>query len=310
MNWQDLIAWPQLWLFEQFIQPLMFKLSWGQGIDAAFDATEWIVWGMYEVLFMVVVLGWMERRWPLEPLIYPGELRIDRLFTLLHRLGVFPLVAFVLLVPFMDRLEGTLRLWGVSRSNIDQWLLIESVPWLSWIIYLLVFDFLDYWIHRFQHRWKWWWALHAVHHSQRQMTFWTDQRNHLLDDLLRDALIALAALILGAAPGQFVSFVVISRVVQSFQHANIRMSWPAFAQRLCVSPQFHRVHHAIGLGHEGRAMGCNFGVLFPWWDMLFGTADFDQSYHPTGIADQLQGKQYGEGFWSLHWRAFARMFAR
>jgi len=29
--------------------------------------------------------------------------------------------------------------------------------------------------------------------------------------------------------------------------------------------------------------GCNFGVLFPWWDLLFQTAIFDNSYHPTGV---------------------------
>jgi len=310
MEWQDLIAWPQQWLFEQLIQPLMFQLGWGQGIDAAFDATEWIIWGLYELMFMVLVLGWLERRWPREPLHSRHAIRIDMLFTVLHRLGLFPLFAFVLLVPWMDRLEATLRWWGVSRPNLDQWLSIEAIPWLSWLAYLLVFDFLDYWIHRLQHRWTWWWALHAVHHSQRQMTYWTDQRNHLLDDLLRDVLLALAALVLGAAPGQFVAFVVLSRIVQSLQHANVNIHWPFWLQKLVVSPQFHRIHHAIGLGHEGRAMGCNFAVLFPWWDMLFGTANFDQSYQPTGIADQLEGRQYGDGFWSLHWRALTRMFAR
>jgi sterol desaturase/sphingolipid hydroxylase (fatty acid hydroxylase superfamily) len=206
----------------------------------------------------------------------------------------------------MDRLEASLRWWGFSRPNIDQWLSIESLPWLSWVLYLIIFDALDYWIHRFQHRWSWWWTLHAVHHSQRQMTYWSDQRNHLFDDFLRDGLLAIAALLLGAAPGQFVAFVVISRVVQSYQHANTSLRGPAWFQRLLVSPQFHRVHHAMGIGHQGKAMGCNFAVLFPCWDMLFGTANFDARYYPTGIADQLDGRQYGDGFWSLHWRAIQR----
>jgi sterol desaturase/sphingolipid hydroxylase (fatty acid hydroxylase superfamily) len=33
--------------------------------------------------------------------------------------------------------------------------------------------------------------------------------------------------------------------------------------------------------------GCNFAVLFPVWDMLFGTARFDGTYEATGIRDQL-----------------------
>jgi sterol desaturase/sphingolipid hydroxylase (fatty acid hydroxylase superfamily) len=40
-------------------------------------------------------------------------------------------------------------------------------------------------------------------------------------------------------------------------------------------------------------------VLLPWWDVLFGTANFDQRFEATGIRDQVeQGADYGEGFWS------------
>jgi sterol desaturase/sphingolipid hydroxylase (fatty acid hydroxylase superfamily) len=64
-----------------------------------------------------------------------------------------------------------------------------------------------------------------------------------------------------------------------------------------VSPRFHRLHHAIGAGHEGRHHGCNFAVLFPIWDIIFRTSDFKAGYHPTGIRDQPDGRDYGEGFW-------------
>jgi hypothetical protein len=36
-----------------------------------------------------------------------------------------------------------------------------------------------------------------------------------------------------------------------------------------------------------RLGGHNFAVLFPLWDLLFGTARFDGRYEPTGIRDQL-----------------------
>jgi len=308
---QDLIAVPQQWLFEHWVQPAIFQLGWGQGIEAAFDATEWFVWGLYEVAFMVLVLGTLERWRPLEALSDPGAVRVDQVFTLLHRLGLFPLLAFAVLVPAIDAIEAALRMHSISRPNPDQWLPeIGHTALLSWLVYLIVFDFVDYWIHRLQHRLRWWWELHAVHHSQRQMTYWSDQRNHLLDDLLRDVLIALTALLIGAAPSQFVAFVVFSRVLQSLQHANIRIGFGHGLDRVLVSPHFHRVHHAVGLGHEGRQQGCNFGVLFPWWDMLFGTARWDRGYFPTGIADQVQGRDYGQGFWALHWKALLRVAGR
>ena len=54
--------------------------------------------------------------------------------------------------------------------------------------------------------------------------------------------------------------------------------------------------------------GCNFGVLLPWWDMLFGTANFELRYDPTGIRDQVeQGRDYGHGFWSQQWLGLQRL---
>ena len=100
---------------------------------------------------------------------------------------------------------------------------------------------------------------------------------------------------------------VASRVLQSLQHGNLRWRWGGIAERLLVSPSFHRLHHAIGYGHEGRARGCNFAVLFPVWDIVFRTADFRAGFLPTGIRDQLQGRDYGRGFWAQQWRALRRL---
>ena len=75
-----------------------------------------------------------------------------------------------------------------------------------------------------------------------------------------------------------------------------------------MSPSFHRRHHAIGFGHEGTARGCNFAVLFPVWDVVFGTADFRPGFLPTGIRDQLAGRDYGRGFWAQQWFGLRRLF--
>jgi hypothetical protein len=94
---------------------------------------------------------------------------------------------------------------------------------------------------------------------------------------------ALVALMIGVAPGQFVLLIIASRVLQSLQHANVRLRWPGAFERLLVSPSFHRLHHAMGIGHEGPARGVNFAVLFPVWDVLFRTADWRPGFVPTGI---------------------------
>ncbi len=301
----------QGWLYEQAVQPLLFATGLIHFGDQAYDALEWVVIGVIEVVLMAVALTLLERRWAVEPVRDRGAVRTDILYTLLHRLGLFPLIAFALLTPAFDTLEGWLRLEGVMRLDPDRlWPGLTDLPMVSFLIHLLLLDLVDYWVHRGQHRIGWWWALHAVHHSQRQMTFWSDNRNHLLDDLLRDAIVAAVAVVAGVAPEQFMLLTVASRVLQSVQHANLRWRWGSAGERLLVSPSYHRRHHSIESGEEGAARGCNFAVLFPVWDLIFRTADFRPGFVPTGIRDQLQGRDYGRGFLAQQWLALRRLAGR
>lgn len=298
-------------LFEQCIQPVLYALGWMRLSEPLFDLSIWIVVGALEVAALALVVGALERRWPAEPVTDPAAIRTDRIYTLVHRLGAFAMLVFVLMQPLFDALEASLREAGFSRLNVDQlWPGVTDHPVVSFILYLVLLDFVDYWIHRGQHQIEAWWQLHAVHHSQRQMTYWCDQRNHLLDDLVRDVILAGVAMAVGVAPAQFMGLVIASRILQSLQHANLRWRWPMPFEHWLVSPSFHRRHHAIGVGHEGPARGVNFAVLFPIWDRCFGTADWRPGFVPTGIRDQLDGRDYGRGFWSQQWRALARWFGR
>jgi sterol desaturase/sphingolipid hydroxylase (fatty acid hydroxylase superfamily) len=298
-------------LFEGVVQPVLFAFGWMRYGEELFDFTEWVVLGAIEVVVLALVLGALERRWPAEPMTDRAAVRTDVLYTLLHRLGGFALVVFALLTPLLDAFEGQLRLLGFSRINVDQlWPGVTDLPLVSFAIYLVLFDFVDYWLHRGQHRFGWWWSLHAVHHSQRQMTQWSDQRNHLIDDLIRDVAMAMVAVAFGAEPGQFVALIIASRVLQSLQHANLRWRFGAVGERLLVSPSFHRLHHAVDFGHDGPARGCNFAVLFPVWDWLHRTADPRPGFVPTGIRDQVEGRDYGAGWWSQQWLAMLRMFGK
>jgi sterol desaturase/sphingolipid hydroxylase (fatty acid hydroxylase superfamily) len=65
----------------------------------------------------------------------------------------------------------------------------------------------------------------------------------------------------------------------------------------------------MSIGHEGNgaARGCNFATLFPMWDVIFGTANFTRAVPQTGIRDQLDGVDYGEGFVAQQVKAMTRL---
>jgi len=296
-------------LYEGVMQPLAFALGLGNRLEDLFDATGWLLVGLIQIAVMLAVIGPLQRWRPVEPLTDKHAVRTDVIYTLIHRLGLFRMVLFFTVEPVLDALMGELRVQGVGTFHLeDLWTGVTDGPFTSFVIYLVVFDFVNYWLHRAQHQWRWWWALHAVHHSQRQMTQWTDNRNHLLDDVLHAVIWVLVAQLIGIAPAQFVALVAITQLFENFQHANLRVSFGTWGERLWVSPRFHRLHHAIGLGHETESKqadqpvvlgGHNFGVLLPWWDVMFGTANFDLGFEATGIRDQVEANvDYGEGFWS------------
>jgi sterol desaturase/sphingolipid hydroxylase (fatty acid hydroxylase superfamily) len=305
--------WAQLHaaVFESVVQPALFRLGLVSWLEMAFDWTEVFLVGAAEILVLALVLSALEKWRPVEVWKDRRAVRVDVLYTFLVRLGLVPLVIFFLLLPVVDGLDGWLRMHDYIPPKIeDAFPSLFAHPFLSFAVYLVIIDFAMYWIHRAQHQLKFWWALHALHHSQREMTFWTDDRNHLLDMAMTDAVLALVALAVGVPPGQFVLLVVVSRAVESLSHANVRLSFGRVGEWLLVSPRFHRVHHAIGLGHEGERLGCNFAVLFPVWDHLFGTANAARDYPATGIRDQLTGRDYGEGFWRQQWLGLKRMAGR
>lgn len=307
----------QQWLFETVVQPLMYEAGIGGLLEDGFTATGWFLVGLIQLAVLILIIAPLQKIKPVEPITDRATIRTDILYTLIHRLGLFRLALFFTLDPLLESGVGMLRVAGLETFHLDQGVFglvgMESAL-LGFFVYLVVFDFVDYWIHRGQHGLNWWWQLHSLHHAQRQMTMWSDNRNHMLDDLLRDSILVGVGLLVGIAPGQFVALVAFTQLSESFQHANLKVWFGAIGERLWVSPRFHRLHHAVGIGHESphRVLGGhNFGVLLPWWDMLFRTDNFEKRFDATGVRDQVeQGRNYGQGLLEQQWLGFKRLFGR
>ena len=306
----------QEWLFESLLQPAMFAMGLGNLLVDGYAATGWLLVGLIQLVILVAVIGPLQRWRPVEPITDAVAVRVDILYTVIHRLGLFRVALFFSLDPLFDELFGALRVAGFGTLQLDTlWPGVTDQALFSLVLYLVVMDALNYWMHRGQHQFEWWWKLHSLHHAQRQMTMWSDNRNHLLDDVLKDVIIAVVAQLIGIAPGQFVAIVAFTQLSESFQHANVRIWFGQLGERLWISPRFHRLHHSIGIGHESSGKhtlgGHNFGVLLPWWDMLFGTANFELRFDATGVRDQVeQGRDYGRGFWAQQWLGLKRLAGR
>ena len=282
------------WVFELILQPLMYEAGLMDWADEAFQWMDFFVFGVIQVVVVIAVCLPLERWRPVERWESSRVVWTDVLYTLLARLGILPMLGFLLFFAASARIEGWIADSGFIPPNLETFLpWLRDFPLVAFALYVIILDFAEYWRHRFQHMFGWWWALHSIHHAQTQMTFWTDDRNHVLDDVIAAAWFGVIAVLIGVPPGQFPVILLVLRLAESLSHANVRLSFGSLGERMLVSPRFHRLHHGVlSVGNLGK----NYGVLLPVWDWIFGTADFNRASYPR-TGDPGAPAAYVRGGW-------------
>lgn len=307
----DLWVIAQTWIFETLVGPVIFHFGLMAWYEPAFNAVEFVMLGAVQIAVIAIGMRFFERRWPLEGSGKDDRLiLVDQVYTVLNKLGIVPLAIFIITYPLVQEIELAVRAWGYAPPRLER-----VLPWLgdnalaSFLLYFVLYDFAAYWLHRAQHAFSWWWALHSLHHSQRRMTVWTDDRNHVIDDLLVTLALVVFSQLVGVQPGEYVVILMIGRLVESWSHANVDMGFGWLGDRLLVGPRFHRLHHALANPDEQHIHDHNFAPVFPIWDILFGTAIYDGRNRPTGVADPMVDADNGRGWVVQQVTVFCR-FAR
>ena len=291
------------WLFEHATLPALYALGLMEWEEMAQGWTVFAVYGALQVAVTFAICLPLERWRPVERWPDHKAVAVDVLYTLLSRVGLLPVVTFVLFYQVQAWVTGWLVDQGWTPPTLERFvpaLLGHGV--LTFFLYAAILDLSEYWRHRLSHRFAWWWGLHSLHHAQRQMTFWSDDRNHLLDDAIGFAWFMAVALLIGVPPLQFPLLVLLLRFLESLSHANARVSFGWVGDRLLVSPRFHRAHHGV-LAAGQRS--CNYGAVLPWWDMLLGTADFGRAYARTGDPGAPEAMATG-GYVAQQWAGLRR----
>lgn len=294
------------WLEEHVVVPALYRLGLMNWEDVSYNWTLFALYGVAQVLVTLAVCWPLEKWRPIERWPNSDAVGVDILYTVLNRVGVLPFVTYVVFYWAQVSVSGWLTDHDIVPPTLEglfPWLLGKQT--LTFSLYAIILDFADWVRHWMAHKFRWWYALHSLHHAQRQMTFWSDDRNHVLDDLNAFVWLSVVSLMIGVPPMQFPLLVLLLRFLESLSHANCRLSFGWLGERLLISPRFHRLHHGIrGAGRQS----CNYGAVLPWWDMLFGTADFSPIFVPTG--DPSAEEAMHTGTWAQQQMAGLRRLGR
>jgi sterol desaturase/sphingolipid hydroxylase (fatty acid hydroxylase superfamily) len=227
---------------------------------------------------LIALFTLAEISWPAAPV---GDVR-GRLINILIGLivSVFAFICTVAIAWFAT------MVWrdGLIGWIIPQWRSAGIVGLVTSVIaYGAVWDFFQYWFHRWQHMSPALWTSHRVHHTDNAVNTTTALRRSVIELLLIFVFILVPTVIVAgvdevAAPIAFAVFYGWG----FFNHANVQLSLGPLTPVLS-GPQWHRLHHAIDQDCRDR----NFAAYFPILDIVFGTyrAPRDREYPATGVTD-------------------------
>lgn len=160
--------------------------------------------------------------------------------------------------------------WTITNDfGVLQWL--PAMPlWLYAFIGLLLIDFIGaYLAHLIEHKVKFLWRFHLIHHTDTWIDTTSGNRHHPGESVIRFTFTILGVFIVGSPMWMVFLYQTISVISTQFTHANIALpeKLDSFLSYFIVSPNMHKVHHHYKLPYTDS----NYGNIFSVWDRIFGT---------------------------------------
>ena len=158
---------------------------------------------------------------------------------------------------------------------------------LYWVTLVIAEDFLYYWLHRFDHEIRFFWAAHVTHHSSELYNFSIGFRSSVFQPLYR-FIYFMPLPFLGFKPLDILFIYAATQIWGIFVHTQL-INKMGFLEHILVTPSHHRVHHASNTKYLDK----NMGMFLIVWDKLFNTfqPELDkESYEPIryGLTKNLE----------------------
>lgn len=259
-------------------------------------SSTWAVTAAFAVLFAALAIFTKRRRALADLRRGAAEWRTNLMFFGVDTLLILPYVGLpsLWISRHVGRIEGSAALLG-------------SLPlWLAAALAAIAGDYIGYWRHRLEHS-RVLWPAHAVHHSDRELSWFSLNRMHPINRLSTVTIDGAVLALFGFPIAAVVANAFLRNAWGYFIHADLRWTLGPVGNVL-VSPSAHRWHHGR------RTANRNFSTVFVWWDRLHGTyvASPRPCAEPTGIDRRAGGflfEMAAPAVSLLSWgrRAFPRM---
>lgn len=161
---------------------------------------------------------------------------------------------------------------------------LSKIPTNGWtlILAVMIADFIYYWEHRTEHRIRFFWAYHNVHHSSTDYNLTVASRLSWVETCFLWIFYIPMAL-LGFNPLLILIAVQIDAAYQTWIHTQ-KIGCLGILERIINTPALHRVHHASNQNYIDK----NFGGILMIWDRLFGTYQAEEKAPVYGLTKNIE----------------------
>ncbi|MDA8589427.1 sterol desaturase family protein [Flavobacteriaceae bacterium] len=249
----------------------------------------------------IILVGGITLFWSIESIIPLFNFNYKKLK---HALPNFFFTLTTIIVNFSLAFILLLVSDWVTENNYGLLNYGQFLPLSLYIIFGILFlDLIGAYLpHYVQHKVKFLWKIHLVHHSDHKVDTTTANRHHPFESVVRYLFTLLGVTLLGANMGLVLLYQSLSVVLSQFNHANININpkIDKFLSFFIVTPNMHKVHHHYVMPYTDS----NYGNIFSFWDRLFGTF---KSLNPSKIiygVDTFFNEKENESIKSLLLRPF------
>ena len=171
----------------------------------------------------------------------------------------------IMRLPVLFILMPTLIL--VTENEFGLLFGIEGYSILKFIVSFILLDLAMYWWHRLNHKNRFLWKFHFVHHVDTHMDVGTSLRFHIGELVLSTLYKAAIILIFGISLAEFLFYEIILVLSIQFHHSNLRINdnVDATLSKIIVTPKYHTNHHT----RARKSREANYASIFTIWDRLF-----------------------------------------
>jgi len=144
------------------------------------------------------------------------------------------------------------------------------------LVSILLLDLFSAWLpHFIEHKVKWLWQFHVVHHSDTIIDVTTAHRHHPGEMIIRFIFTTMAIFISGAGIGEVMLYQTLSSFFAMWAHVNIRIPYrlDKLLSYVFITPNVHRIHHHFKQPLSDK----NMGNMISLWDRIFGTFAYSDS---------------------------------